>query len=452
MRILYITAGAAGMYCGSCLRDNALAAELMARGHDVMLLPLYTPTRTDEQNVSSERVFFGGISVYLQQHSAVFRHTPRLLDRLWDSRVALRAASRRSIAVDPGSLSEMTLSMLRGEQGRQSKELFKLLDFLGAQSPPDIVNLPNALLIALAGPIRRKLGRPVCVTLQGEDLFLKGMPEDARTEAVQLIRRHAASVDGFISVSEFYADSMAELLGVLREKIFVVPLGINPEGYDNPDDNRRDNGNDRFTVGYLARIAPEKGLHVLAEAYRDLRTRGELAGARLEVAGYMAPEHRSYFNEIGEKMNSAGLGEEFNYRGELNREEKIRFLQSLDVFSMPTTYEEPKGMSVIEAMASGAPVVQPRWGSFPEMIERTNGGILVEPDDATSLAEGLSSLWKNPERARNLGRQGAIGVRRHYTAANMSERALEVYADIQRAFIAGRNEDAGNSRFSSKER
>ena len=74
------------MYCGSCLRDNALAAELIARGHDVTLLPVYTPTLTDEPNVSAGRpVFFGGISVYLQQHFAFFRHTPWLLDRLWDS-------------------------------------------------------------------------------------------------------------------------------------------------------------------------------------------------------------------------------------------------------------------------------------------------------------------------------------------------------------------------------
>lgn len=430
MKILYITAGAAGMYCGSCLRDNALAAELMAHGHDVLLLPLYTPTRTDERNVSSERVFFGGISVYLQQHSSVFRHTPRLFDRLWDSTVALKAASRRSIAVDPQSLAAMTLSMLRGEEGHQSKELFKLLDWLGVQSPPDIVNLPNALLIALAGPIRQKLDRPVCVTLQGEDLFLTGMPEPVRSEAIELIRRHAADVDGYISVSEFYADDMARLLAIPREKIHVVPLGINLEGYE----AKRENNHDRFTVGYFARIAPEKGLHLLAKAYRDLRARGELEDARLEVAGYLAPEHRGYLGEIEAKMKSAGLGDEFNYRGELSRDEKLAFLREMDVFSMPTTYAEPKGMSVLEAMASGVPVIQPRWGAFPEMIERTGGGMLVEPNDSASLAEGLSALWKNPEQTRDLGRQGAAGVRSHYNVSRMSERALEVYARLQQEY------------------
>src|SRR5262245_47739168 len=107
MKILYITAGAAGMYCGSCLRDNALASELMRQGHDVTLLPLYTPPLTDEPSVSSGKVFFGGISVYLEQHSAVFRRTPRWLDKLWDSSLALKAAAKRSIPVDPDSLSEL---------------------------------------------------------------------------------------------------------------------------------------------------------------------------------------------------------------------------------------------------------------------------------------------------------------------------------------------------------
>src|SRR5919112_3944041 len=97
MKILSITAGAAQMYCGSCLRDNALAAELIRRGHDVVLMPVYTPTLTDEPNVSEPRVLFGGISVYLEQHSAIFRRTPRLLDRLWDSKLALKLAARSSI-------------------------------------------------------------------------------------------------------------------------------------------------------------------------------------------------------------------------------------------------------------------------------------------------------------------------------------------------------------------
>src|ERR1044072_2514202 len=138
MKLLYITAGAAGMYCGSCLRDNALAAEIIRQGHDVSLVPIYTPTLTDENNVSQQRVFFGGISVYLQQHMRLFRRTPWLLDRLWDSTFALKMHSRRSIPVGPHRLGELTTSMPKGEDGFQRKELFKLFHWLRNESAPDI--------------------------------------------------------------------------------------------------------------------------------------------------------------------------------------------------------------------------------------------------------------------------------------------------------------------------
>src|SRR5215216_1349901 len=122
MRILSLTAGAASMYCGSCLRDNALATELIARGHDVTLLPVYTPTLTDEPNVSGDRVFFGGISVYLEQSLPLFRHSPKWLDRLWDSKLMLNLASRRSLSTSPKMLGELTVSMLKGNEGFQRKE------------------------------------------------------------------------------------------------------------------------------------------------------------------------------------------------------------------------------------------------------------------------------------------------------------------------------------------
>jgi len=431
MKILYITAGAAGMYCGSCLRDNALAAELMQLGHDVTLLPLYTPTLTDEPNVSEDRVFFGGISVFLEQHSALFRHTPRILDRVWDSEFALKAASRRSIAVDPQSLGDLTVSMLRGLEGHQRKEFFKLIEWLGEQEPPDIVNLPNALLIPLAAPIRKTLNRPVCITLQGEDLFLESLPEPTRSQSLDLIRSSISSVDAFIAVSSFYADSMSKYLSIPREKIFTVPLGINLKGHGGGEKNGNTEG---FKVGYFARIAPEKGLHVLADAYVKLRKQGELTDARLEVAGYLAPEHREYLKDSEKRIKDAGFESEYHYHGVLDRDAKIRFLRSLDVFSMPATYAEPKGLSVIEALANGVPVVQPRWGAFPELIEKTGGGVLFEPNDVESLAKSILELWKNQEMARDLGRRGAEAIKREYSVTEMARQALDVYSSIISTF------------------
>src|SRR5690349_11410436 len=149
VKILSLTAGAASMYCGSCLRDNALAAELIRQGHDVTLLPFYTPTLTDEENVSrQEQIFFGGISVYLEQHMSWFRSS-RLLDRLLDSPSVIKAFTSGSIAVDPKQLGAMTVSTLKGEAGHQRKEIDKLIEFVSFGAAPDVVNIPYTLLICL---------------------------------------------------------------------------------------------------------------------------------------------------------------------------------------------------------------------------------------------------------------------------------------------------------------
>ena len=436
MRILYITAGAAQMYCGSCLRDNALATELLARGHDVVLVPLYTPTLTDEPNVSRERVFFGGISVYLEQHSALFRHTPRLLDRLWDSKLALKLASRSSIQTSPRMLGELTVSMLKGEDGRQRKEFEKLVDWLKTEPPFDVLCLPYTLLIGLAKPLREALGRPVCCTLQGEDLFLEGLPEPYRSESLRLIRDSVRHVERFLAVSRYYEGFMPGYLGIPREKMRLVPLGINLQGYEMRPP--REAGRP-FTVGYFARVAPEKGLHLLAEAYIRLREGSGAGEARLEVAGYLGEEHKGYLGGVERRMREAGLASEFAYRGVLDREGKIEFLRGLDVLSVPAVYDEPKGLFLLEAMACGVPVVQPRRGAFTEVVEKTRGGLLVEPDDAGSLAEGLRRVRDDAALAAELSAGAFEGVRRHYTVEQMADRAVEVYEELS----GGRARGAG---------
>lgn len=423
MRIYSFTAGAANMYCGSCIRDNALAAELMRQGHDVMLLPLYTPTLVDEPNVSHQHISFGGISVYLQQHSALFRQTPWLIDKLWDSRFALKAASKRSIPVNPKLLGEMTVAMLEGEQGPNRKEFEKLVHWLGTQPEPDVLNLPNSMLIGMAAPLRRLFQKPVFCTLQGEDLFLNELEEPFRSRSIDLIRRQVSTVDGFVAVSRHCALLMQEMLHIPEEKLHVVPLGINLEGRD----VRLPRPNGPLRIGYFARVAPEKSLHLLCEAYRWLRQDAGHPPCRLEAAGYLAPEHKPYLAGIERQMQEWGLGAEFHYHGSLDREHKNQFLGSLDVFGVPSLYAETKGLYVLEAMASGLPVVAPRHGSFPEMVETTGGGLLVEPHDARALGQGILSLLQDAPLRQHLARRALSGVAEHYSAARMAERTVAVY-------------------------
>jgi glycosyltransferase involved in cell wall biosynthesis len=427
MKILSITAGAADMFCGSCLRDNALAAELMRRGHDVTLLPLYTPTLTDEPNMSTGKpVFFGGISVYLQQHLALFRHTPWLLDRLWDAPAVIKRFASGSIQVAPQMLGALTVSTLRGESGYQRKEVEKLVHWLAGEPRPDVVNLPNSMLIALASPIRRLLQRPIVVTLQGDDLFLDGLTEPFKSQSLELIRQQVQEVDLFVSISEYYTSYMADYLRIPRDKMRTVPLGIKAEDFD----GRAPLARDPFTIGYFARVAPEKGLHNLAEAYRILRQERGLPPARLAAAGYIGADHQSYLEGIERNLTSWGLADEFHYAGTVDRGGKTRFLHSVDVLCVPSGYHEPKGMYLLEAMASGVPVVQPNHGAFPEILSKTGGGVLSASERPADVASAIMEIWRDPVRAAELGARGIEGVRRHYTIAQMADAMEQVYGEL----------------------
>ena len=284
------------------------------------------------------------------------------------------------------------------------------------------------LLLGLAEPLKRELKAPICCTLQGEDLFLDGLGEPSRSESLELIRAAAAHVDVFLPVSRYYAEYMPKYLGVPESKMRLAPLGINLEGYG----PRHRDRSGPFTIGFFARVAPEKGLHILCDAYRRFRARTAARPARLAVAGYLAPEHAAYLAGLTQQMKEAGLGAEFEYCGELDRAGKIRFLHSLDVLSVPATYAEPKGIFLLEAMATGVPVVQPRRGAFPEILDATGGGILVDPDDPDALARGFEDLLNDPARAAALGEAGALGVRAHYTAGQMAETVERIYDDVIR--------------------
>ncbi len=426
MRITYITAGAGGMYCGSCIRDNALATALMAEGHEVLLLPMYTPTRTDEANVSAPRIFFGGVSMYLEQYLPPFRHTPWLLDRLWDAPWVLRAVTGRGVQTRPERLGGLTVSVLAGADGHQAKEIDKLVHWLRGEPRPDVIDLSNSMLIGLARPLKRALGVPICCTLQGEDIFLDHLTEPFREQALHLIQEAIVHVDRFLAVSDYYAAHMSRYLGIPGAKIDVIPLGINEAGYD----PRPAPSTDNLVIGHFGRIAPEKGTHVLCEALKRLGEGGLDDGASLRIAGYVAPEHEAYLTSILDQAKTWGLADRLEYIGVLDREQKIAFMRSLDAFAVPAAYDDPKGLALLEAMACGVPVVVPRRGTYTEMIERTGGGVLVPPDDLDALVNALADLGRNPSRRHELGLRGASGVRAHYTARDMARRALDVYAGL----------------------
>ncbi|MBY0523542.1 MAG: glycosyltransferase [Gemmataceae bacterium] len=424
MRIAYITAGAAGMYCGSCMHDNTLVSALRAAGHDALLIPTYTPIKTDEPDVSQKRVFFGGINVYLQQKLALFRHTPWALDRLLDFRPLLRWVSRFAMRTQADELADLAISMLEGDHGHQRKEILKLADWFSGELKPDIINLTNVLQAGMVPEIKRRVPVPFLATLQGDDLFLEGLPEPSRTRALELVRANCRKLDGFLTTSAYYADFMAGYLAIPRERIHVVHPGLNLTGHGGPEPDR--NGQP-LTIGYFARICPEKGLHVLVEAFRILRQTPGTPPCRLRVSGYLGGRDRAYFDKLYTQIKEWSLVDDFEHVESPTHASKVHFLQSLDVLSVPTVYREPKGLYILEALANGVPVVQPRHGSFPELIEKTGGGILVHPEDPEDLARGLRQVLDDVAHRQELGRKGKEAVHSEFNAATMARKTLDVY-------------------------
>lgn len=425
MHIAIITAGGAGMFCGSCMHDNTWARALMAAGHEVSLIPTYTPIRVDEDNVSTDRIFFGGLNVYLDYRFPLWRKLPRALTRWLDSPGLINLITRFAVSNNAQELGALTVAMLEGMQGPERREAAELSQFLSAQLKPDVICFSNMLLSGAVPPLRQHFDGPIFCLLQGDDVFLQDLPQPYQSRSLELISGHGKHFDGFLAHSEYYADFMSTYMQLPREKFHRLPLGIDLSGHDGqPGQNH-----DRFTVGYFARICPEKGLHALVDAFRLLRERQP--EALLRVGGYLGKRDAEYFQQI--QRSIAEMGPSVQYIGSPNsHEEKVAFLKSLDVLSVPTVYHEPKGIYILEALANGVPVVQPRHGAFPELIDATGGGLLVEPESPAALADALEILSRDRVQRQALAAAGHAHVHQHFGVETMVAESTRIFGEALR--------------------
>lgn len=430
MKITYLTAGAGGMICGSCLHDNALARALHQRGHDLQLIPVYTPIRTDETDFSTPRVFLGGINIYLHQ-SPWLRWLPQWATRWLDRPAVLRWATRTRLETSAAKLGELAVSVLQGTDGPQRRDFENLHRWLETEARPDVLVVSNLLISGGIRSLKQHFRVPVVALLQGDDVFLDGLLEPFRAQAFSLLREIVKHIDRFAVHSDFYAQHMSNVLDIPRARIQRVQLGIDSSGTTPVDRSPlKPSKSGRFTVGYLARMAPEKGLHELCAAYVEFRRKSRefLPHARLAVAGWNGPQFAAYVAHSLKKVEEAGLGHELDFRGELTREEKFRFLrEEIDLLCVPSPYREPKGIYALEAMASGVPIVAPNHGIFPELIRSSLGGTLFEPKQVPAIADQLLQFAASPDKLRSLALNGQRYVQSEATiekAAESFERVL----------------------------
>jgi glycosyltransferase involved in cell wall biosynthesis len=475
MRIVQITPGAGKMFCGACLRDNALVTELRRLGHSATLTPLYLPLTLDEADESAGApLFYGGINVYLEQHSALFRRAPRWLHHWLAAPFLLRLAAGPATSTRPENLGAITISMLRGEAGHQARELGELIDWLRGEKP-EVICLSNALLIGLARRLRSELRVPVICSLQGEDWFLDALPPGPRETAWRTMAGRAAEADLFIAPSSYFAERMRRRLQLPPERVRVVFNGINLEGFSpdpqsassamaaataeirNPSDPRpRERErvakpgegaqarapnsqsairNPQFpTLGYFARMSREKGLEKLVDAFLLLKKRGRVKNLKLRAGGSCGPADRPLVAALRQRLEKAGVAGDVDFVPNLSRAAKLEFLRTLSVFSVPAIYSEAFGLYLIESLAAGVPVVQPAHSAFPEIVQATGGGLLCDAHDLNALAGALETLLLDPARARAMGECGRKAVAEKFSAATMARQVADLCAEAVRSF------------------
>ena len=436
MNIVQITPGAGGMYCGGCFRDNALVAALRKQGHDTLMVPLYLPLTLDEPDQSAGMpTFFGGINVYLEQKFAFFRHAPKWLHRLLASPALLRWASKHAARTRAAEVGDLMISMLQGEEGRQARELDELIAWLRTQHKPDVICLSNALLAGMARKLKAELNCAVTCLLGGEDAFLDGLPPSVHDTAWKTLSERCRDVDLFLPPTRYYAELMSRRLSLRPEQVRLVPNGINLAGYSQVQ-NAGSMVDSPPALGYFARMCREKGLDTLIDAYLLLKKRDSGKNLRLHVGGGCGPTDRPFVEEQRRKLAAAGVLADAQFFPNIDHAAKIAFYQSLTVFSTPALYGEAFGLYVIEALAVGVPIVQPRHAAFPELIEATGGGILCEPGDPKSLADAIESLLRDQIRARVLGAAGREAVVREFNIDTVAAKTLLAFEQARRGKLS----------------
>ena len=431
MKVAFVATGAANMYCGSCMRDNTLVGAMKSLGHQVSMLPMYTPLRVDEDNASEDYVFYSGIKTYILQQFPNRTPWRDALLNIAGAQALTKLLTRFDIgaAVDPKANAELTLSMLRGETGNQAILLEEMVNALSRTVKPQVVHVTNTLISGPVREIKRALNVPIVCGLHGEDIFLDGLPAPYRAKAIELIRQNAADIDHFVAASQYYADLYGPLVGIPPEKITVILPGIALGDYQNIGDQPLPTAGP-LTIGYFARMAPEKGLHLLAEAFISLVKSGDFPGLRLKVAGYMSSAYAKYIDGVRDRLKQAGVADQVDIIGTANRQQKLDFFRSISVFSVPGIYPDPKGLPMLEALASGVPVVQPEHGAYPELVEATQGGLLHKPENHHDLAEKLAHLLRNAVMRETFRTQGRAAIHANFSAKRMASDTVSIYESL----------------------
>lgn len=426
MKIVYLITGSGGsFYCGNCYRDMIyLRAIRKVPGTKASAIPLYLPP--DGSNVESgldKNVFFGAISMYLREKVPFLKNMPVFLDKFFDSAPMLKMAAKRAGTTRTEGLEEMTLNMIKGENAFPEKELQRLVDYLSKDGKPDIIHLSNALIIGLARQIKKKMDVKIVCSLLNEDDWIDEMAEPYQSSSWKLIAREAHNVDAFLTPSNYYKELFLSKTGIPGENVHVVPLGFDPDLTIDKKDNFP-------AIGYYCRINSQNGIDKLVDAFIELKKGNQLPGLTLHISGGYTADNKPLIVEQIRKIRESGFKSFVKIYPEFLGDSKRDFFSNIDIMSVPVRKYDGYGLYLLEANLHGVPVVQPSTGAFPEILERTGGGITYSPDNVPELTGSLLKILQDSELRHKLGKEGKENVLNELSLAKMSEGLSRVYNSL----------------------
>ncbi|HZL10802.1 MAG TPA: glycosyltransferase family 4 protein [Prolixibacteraceae bacterium] len=423
MKIAHIIPGSGGsFYCGNCMRDSKYIRALKDLGHQVIKVPLYLPLFEDAHDLDEVPVFYGAVNLYLKQQFPIFRHMPMFIEHALDSKSVLEMAARKAGSTRAKGLEEMTISMLLGEDGGQKEELERLVDWLADEAKPDVVHLSNALLLGLAHRIKERMNIPVICSLQDEDVWVDAMDDHYRQKVWDIMSERGKDVDVFIPVSHFFSAEIHKRMLIPETKMVPVHIGV-----DTADYSPKNILDKEPVIGYLSRMCEENGLAVLVDAFILLRKNPEYSAVKLKITGGKTGDDIHFIREQKHKISKAGLEVSVFWVEEFEGEERQNFFDSVRLISVPVLNGEAFGLYMLEAMASGIPMVQPALGAFQEVIETSGGGVVYAENKPEQLAEALASLILNDEKLQELSIAGIDGVKAHFDIHAQAKKMVKVY-------------------------
>ncbi|MFC1650120.1 glycosyltransferase family 4 protein [Candidatus Latescibacterota bacterium] len=424
MKIVHLVPGSGGtFYCQNCMRDSELVRSLKSRGHEIHMVPMYLPLSIDDKDkVNGSPIFYGAINIYLEEKLPFFRHIPMWLEKLFDSRPLLSYAAKKSGSTRAAGLEEMTISMLKGEEGRQASQLDHLIQYLKTEIKPDVVHLSNALLLGLARRLKNDLGIKVICSLQDENEWIDLMRGGYQSKVWDLMSEKAVDVDMFVASSNYYSDKSKDLLNIPSEKISIVSGGVNLDGYE-----RSQLPFDPPVIGYLCRMSEYFGLGIVADACLRLKQDDRFRDLKLHLTGGYTGDDKKFVDNILREFSRHGFENDVVIFEKFDKESRIKFLKSLTLLSVPVPTGEAFGTYQVEALAAGVPIVQPNIGGYPEFIKATGGGIIYEPNDSENLAQAFESLLTDPDKVHVLSELGRKAVSEKYSIDNMAKNMINVY-------------------------